>query len=489
MIERLLPSYLLPLAPELFLCLLTFVLLLHSVYLRPRITPRLLALACLVLAATLTMVIQSDPTHVVTLNNMFVSDTYTILAKTLLLAGAICVLLVSGTWLSEEGGRPSEFLLLTLFSTLGLMLLISAQSLLAVYMGLELSSLALYVLAAFSRDHAKSSEAGLKYFVLGALASGMLLYGISLIYGFTGSINFDGIAQYLSSFTEENSNAMIPRAVVVGVILVMIAFCFKLSAAPFHMWTPDVYEGAPTPVTAFFAVAPKIAAMLLLVRLLLVPFADMLQYWQQVVIVISILSMLVGAFAAIMQTNLKRLLAYSSIGHVGFMMMGVASGTSAGVEGVLIYLGVYLFMSAGAFGCVLLLRREGVYLEQLSDMAGLSRAHPVMALLMALFMFSMAGVPPMAGFFGKMYVILAVVGSGLTWLAVIGLLTSVVACFYYLKIVKIMYFDEPVGSFDTTHSLSARLGLAVSAIATIGYVFIPSPLISHAKAAAEALLP
>ncbi len=485
----LLPDYLLPLYPEIVLCLATLALLLTGVYVRPKVSQSLFCAVALIIAATLTLVLRSNVQHVVTLNGMFIADAYTQLGKLLLLGGVFCVLLISSKWLTEEGGKSCEYVTLVLFAVLGLMLLLSAENLLALYMALELASLALYVLASFNRDSLRSSEAGLKYFVLGALASGMFLFGASLVYGFTGSIYFDAIGQFFSSFNEEGNTATLPGAPIVGMILIIIALFFKLSAAPFHMWTPDVYEGAPTPVTAFFAIAPKIAVILLLVRVLMVPFADAIAQWQQVVILASVLSMLVGAFAALMQTNLKRLLAYSSIGHVGFMLMGVATGTSAGAQGVLVYLGVYIFMSVGAFGCVLFLRRGGIYLEELRDLAGLSRAHPLLALTFAVFMFSMAGIPPLAGFFGKMYIVLAAVGNGLVWLAVIGLLTSVVSCYYYLKIVKLMYFDEPVAPLDTPSGRGVWAGIWLCFFVTVCYVFSPSMLIDYAKAASQILLP
>ncbi len=480
---------LLPILPEIFLTISAFLLLLIGVYTRPRICGSLFGVTLLMLAACFALVLQTPDTQSIIFNGMFVSDAYTRLSKLLLLAGAIVVLLISGGWLQEEGGRPFEYLLLFLFSTLGMLLLISAQDLLSIYMALELSSLALYVLASFERDEAKSSEAGLKYFVLGALASGMMLYGISLLYGFTGSTDFAAIVEQLSAYGGEASgNAMPPPALIVGMILLMVGFCFKLSAAPFHMWTPDVYEGAPTPVTAYFAVVPKIGTMLLFTRLLLLPLADLTGYWQQVIVFAAVASMAVGAFGGLMQTNIKRLLAYSSIGHVGFMLMGVAAATPASVEAVLVYLAVYIFMSAGAFACILMARREGAYLENISDFAGLWRTHPLVALMMAAFMLSMAGIPPLAGFFGKFYVILAVIGAKLTPLAVIGLLFSVVSCYYYLRVVKVMLFDDPQQPFDRPHSLSLRIGLFASMFVTLAFAFFPSPLVSHAKAAAQALL-
>ena len=414
---------------------------------------------------------------------LFAIGKFIVFAKLLVLAAAALVILIASGWMKEGEGRPSEFLVLVLFSVLGMLLMISAGDLLSLYMGLEMSSLALYVLASFERDHAKSSEAGLKYFVLGALASGMMLFGISLVYGFAGSTGFSQLA---ALFADMDSGAS--RGVIVGVVLIMIGFCFKLSAVPFHMWAPDVYEGAPTPVTAFFATAPKIAALALFTRVLLEPFGPLLPQWQQVIMFVSFASMFVGALAAIMQSNIKRLLAYSSIGHVGFMLMGLAAGSVAGVQAMLIYLALYIFMSAGAFGCVLLMKRGGQPVEDIKELSGLSQTHPVMAMALAVFMFSLAGIPPLAGFFGKMYVVLAAIQAGLVWLAVAGVIASVIGCYYYIKIVKLMYFDEPAWGFDGDAPRTLRLGIAIGTVVTLLFVIAPTPLVAEAKAAAEALL-
>jgi NADH-quinone oxidoreductase subunit N len=369
-----------------------------------------------------------------------------------------------------------------LFALVGMMLMVSANDLLSLYMALELSSLALYVLAAFNRDNEKSGEAGLKYFVLGALSSGMMLFGMSLIYGFAGSINFSDLGQLFAG------HYLISKGVIVGLVLVMVGFCFKLSAVPFHMWSPDVYEGAPTPVTAFFATAPKIAALFLFVRFLLDPFAMSIDKWQQVVVFVSLASMLVGAFGAIAQNNIKRLLAYSSIGHVGFMLMALAAGNQSGVQALLIYLSVYIFMSVGMFGAVLLMKRGGVAVEQIKDLAGLSRTNPLLAIIISICVFSMAGIPPMAGFFGKMYVVLAAIEGGLAWLAVVGVCTSVVGCYYYLKIIKTMYFDEPMPAFDKTSEMLVNVAIAIGATVTMLFFIVPTPLVVAAKAAAQVIV-
>jgi NADH-quinone oxidoreductase subunit N len=468
--------------PELYLALATIFLLLYGVYRVKTVTTSLIMWTLLILVFTAGVVLSGDMLENVSMNGMFLTNRFTAFAKVLILASAAMVLLLSSDWL-QEGKRPFEFIILLLLATLGLMLMVSANDLLTLYMALELSSLSLYVLASFSRDHAKSSEAGLKYFVLGALASGMMLFGMSLIYGFSGTTGFDGLQQFFAA-----THGPAAKALVVGLVLVMVGFCFKLSAVPFHMWTPDVYEGAPTPVTAFFATAPKVAALALFSRFLLEPFASALDQWQQVVVAVSLLSMIVGALAAIMQTNIKRLLAYSSIGHVGFMLMGLAAGNQAGVQAMLIYLSLYIFMNAGMFGCVLLMKRHGHAVEEIKDLAGLSRGRPMMAVAIAAFMFSMAGIPPLAGFFGKFYVILAALNAGLIWLAVAGVLTSVIGAYYYIKIVKVMYFDEPAAAFDDGSPLSLRIVTALGATVTFLFFLIPSPLVNAAKIAAQALV-
>jgi NADH-quinone oxidoreductase subunit N len=358
--------------------------------------------------------------------------------------------------------------------------MISANDLIAIYVGIELQSLCLYVLAAIRRDTARSSEAGLKYFVLGALSSGMLLYGASLIYGFAGTTRFDGLAEVLAG-------SDIGLGLIVGIVFLIAGLAFKVSAVPFHMWTPDVYEGAPTPVTAFFASAPKMAAMALFIRVMIEPLGDAATEWRQIVIFISIASMLLGAFAAIWQTNIKRLLAYSSIGHMGYALIGLAAGTEEGVRGILVYLAIYLPMVIGTFACVMCMRRQGRMLEGIEDLAGIARTNPGMALALAIFMFSMAGIPPLAGFFGKLYIFLPAIEAGLYTLAVIGVLSSVVGAYYYLRIVKLMYFDEARESFDRPMGRELSLIVVVTALFTMFFFVAPEPLVGNAAAAAAAL--
>ncbi len=411
----------------------------------------------------------------------YVADPFGAFMKLLSLLGAALCLVLALDFNEKQGLARFEFPVLVLFATLGTMVMISANDLMSLYLGLELLSLPLYVIAAFNRDSGRSAEAGLKYFILGALASGLLLYGSTLVYGFAGTTSFDRLAEAL------NAETGISPGVVVGIVFVIAGLAFKVSAVPFHMWTPDVYEGAPTPVTAFFASAPKVAAIALLTRVLVGPFGEVSGQWQQVILLISIASMVLGAFAAIGQNNLKRLMAYSSIGHVGYALMGLAVDTDSGVRGVLVYMAIYLVMNVGTFAVLVAMRREGRAVEGIDDLAGLGRTAPVTAMWMAVFMFSMAGIPPLAGFFGKLYVFLAAVQSGFWTLAVIGVLTSVVSAYYYLRIVKVMYFDAEVGALDTP-APGVAMVMAGTGLATMLFFLFPAPLLAAAQAAVAALL-
>jgi NADH-quinone oxidoreductase subunit N len=370
---------------------------------------------------------------------------------------------------------------LALLATAGMGMMISANDLISLYLGLELQSLALYVMAAIRRDDQRSSEAGLKYFVLGALSSGMLLYGASLIYGFTGSTSFTAIA---AAAAQPGAGENI--GLVIGLVFLLVGIAFKVSAVPFHMWTPDVYEGAPTPVTAFFAAAPKVAAMALFMRVVLASFAGVRPQWQQVVAALAIASMVLGAFAAIGQTNIKRLLAYSAIGNIGYALIGLAAASPEGVRGVLVYLVIYVAMTLGAFACVLAMRRPEGMVEDIDELSGLAENNLAMATVLAILLFSLAGIPPLAGFFAKFYVFVAAVKEGLWALAIIGVLASVVGAYYYLRIVKIMFFDEPRARFATTQT-KAGLVMAVSALYILLYVVWPAPLVEAAGAAAKSL--
>ncbi len=408
-------------------------------------------------------------------------DVFTQYSKGLVFLGAILTSVLSLDWLKRPATRRFEYPILMMLSVVGMCFMVSAQNFMTLYMGVELASLSLYVMAAFDRDNKRSSEAGLKYFVLGALGSCMLLFGISLVYGFAGSVDFVALGDLLE--TQERFSP----GLVIGLVFVLVAICFKISAVPFHMWTPDVYQGAPTPVTAFFAVVPKIAAIAMLLRLLHHPFEALIIEWQQIIIFVSIASMLVGALGAMMQTNIKRLLAYSSIGHVGYLLVAVAAGSESGAQAMFVYFILYIFMSVGMFAFVLLMKRKGKQIEDISELAGLSKTCPMAALFVSIMMFSMAGIPPLAGFFGKMMIFLAAIESGLFVLAVIGVLTSVIGAFYYIKIVKIMYFDEEQPAFDSEVSIAMRAVLIVCAVVTCFFFLLPTPVMEVALRASLAL--
>ena len=413
-------------------------------------------------------------------HGQFVVDSFSSFAKLLILAAAALGLVLSLDYNHAEGLARFEFPVLMLLSVVGMMVMVSASSMMSLYLGLELQSLALYVLTAFARDNVRSSEAGLKYFVLGALASGLLLYGISLVYGFSGTMDFVELGRSLADPSKASTG------LIVGVVFVVAGLAFKISAVPFHMWTPDVYEGAPTPVTAFLGTAPKVAAIALILRVMGIPFGHLLGSWQQLIVLVSICSMLLGSLAAIGQSNIKRLMAYSSIGHMGYALIGLAVGTADGVRGVLIYMVTYVFMNAGTFACILAMRRKGIALEKISDLAGLGRTDPMLAGWLTVFMFSMAGVPPMAGFFGKLYVFLAAVQGGMWTLAVIGVLTSVIGAFYYLRVIKVMYFDEGGEAFDPRPT-SLSVVAATTGLFTLFFFIFPAPFVGAAQAAAKVL--
>ena len=470
-------------APELLLALAGMALLMVGVFRSKDSTLLVTVSAVIVMAGALALLSGNGDHSVTAFSGMFVSDSYTSFAKGLVLLASALTLAMSLDFIQQEKIARFEYPVLVLFSTLGMMVMVSAGDFLSLYLGLEMQSLALYVLAAYRRDDSRATEAGLKYFVLGALASGLLLYGISLVYGFAGTTQFAALAKIIGAEGMSKANL----GVITGMVFIMAGLAFKISAVPFHMWTPDVYEGAPTPVTAFFAVAPKIAAFTLLVRVLAVPFGELHHQWSQVIVVVALLSMIVGSFGAISQTSIKRMMAYSSIGHVGFALVGLAAGGPTGLQGVLIYLAIYLFMNVGAFAVILSMRRKGVMVEGIGDLAGLSKTHPVMAYVMTALMFSMAGIPPLAGFWGKFYVFMAAVEAGQWTLAIAGLVTSVVSAYYYLRIIKIMFMDEPQGSFDAPLGRPVLLVMTVSTAVVVLFTVLPTPLISSAKAAAQVL--
>jgi len=406
--------------------------------------------------------------HITLFNNSVVIDHMSSLMKIITLISAFFVLVISPNYLKTFKIFKIEYPILILSSVLGMMVMISSNDLIVFYMGLELQSLALYVLATFNRDQLKSSEAGLKYFVLSALSSGLLLYGCSLIYGFSGSTNFEEISNQL------NSNEYV---LTFGIVFILVGLAFKISAVPFHMWAPDVYEGSPTSVTLFFAIVPKIAALTVFIRFLYVPFINLIDQWQMIIVFLSIASMLFGAIAAIGQTNLKRLIAYSSIGHIGYTLAGLATGSNEGIQSSITYICIYIIMNLALFSCLLMFKKNNQYYENINDLSGLSKNHPLLSISLLIILFSLAGIPPLAGFFAKFYIFKAVIEESMYFLAIVGLLSTVVAAFYYLRIIKIIYFDKEKEKYDTDHSLWLKSSLAVSTILILLYFISPSQLI------------
>jgi NADH-quinone oxidoreductase subunit N len=466
-------------APELILAIGALALLMIGVFAGERSAPTVTWLSILLLVFTAIWVIWV-PQDGSAYNDAFRSDGFSRFMKVLALAGSAVALLLSSSLAKIDKIDKFEYPVLVLLATVGMLLMISANDLISLYMSLELQSLALYVVAAMNRDSARSTEAGLKYFVLGALSSGMMLYGMSLVYGFTGHTGFADIATALASETRS-------LGLVFGLVFVLAGVAFKISAVPFHMWTPDVYEGAPTPVTAFLAGAPKVAAMAIFVRVVISAFQPIFHDWQQIVVFISIASMVLGSFAAIGQTNIKRLMAYSSIGHMGYALVGLAAGSKEGITGVALYMAIYLVMTLGTFAVILSMRgKDGEALERVDDLAGLSSTNPLMATVLTIMMFSLAGIPPLAGFFGKYFVFVAAIKAGLYWLSVIGVVASVVGAYYYLRIIKLMWFDAPVRELARVPG-SLKLVFSVSGLLVLGYVLFGGMVGTAAEAAAAAL--
>jgi len=468
---------LMPALPEIVLAVGAMALLMLGAFRGERSAGAVNWLAILLLIGAGAVVVWLPGEKLVAFGGSFIVDPFARFLKLLALTGSATAILMSTTYLKVERQERFEYAILIVLSATGMLMLISAADLIALYLGLELMSLSLYVVAAINRDSVKSSEAGLKYFVLGALSSGMLLYGASLIYGFTGTVSFAGIAKAAG----EGGIGL-----VFGLVFLFAGFCFKVSAVPFHMWTPDVYEGAPTPITAFFAAAPKVAGIAIFVRTTIVAFPEITSQWRQIVVFVAIASMALGAFAAIGQRNIKRLMAYSSIGHMGFALVGLAAGTAEGVQGVLVYMAIYVAMTLGTFACILAMRRDGAMVEEITDLAGLARTNPALAFFLAMLLFSLAGIPPLAGFFAKFYVFLAAIKAGLFALAVLGVLASVVGAYYYLAIIKLMYFDEPAKGFAPMPA-ELKAVLAVSGLFNLLFFVYPGPLVDAATAAAKSL--
>ena len=455
--------------PEIFISLSIMFLLILGVF-KKKSASLIHNISLIVLIITTVIILNEtiEIQKVLLFNGSVVIDYLSSLMKIITLLSAFIVLAISRSYLKIFKISKIEYPILILSSILGMMVMISSNDLIVFYMGLELQSLALYVLATFNRNNLKSSEAGLKYFVLSALSSGLLLYGCSLVYGFSGSTNFDVIASELNS--DE-------YALTFGIVFILVGLAFKISAVPFHMWAPDVYEGSPTTVTLFFTMVPKIAALTVFIRFLYVPFLNLIDQWQMILIFLSIASMLFGAIAAIGQTNLKRLIAYSSIGHIGYTLAGLASVSNDGIQSSIIYITIYIFMNLGLFSCLLMLKRNNEYYEDINDLSGLSKNHPLLSLSLLIILFSLAGVPPLAGFFAKFYIFKAVIEQSMYFLAIVGLLSTVIAAFYYLRIIKIIYFDPEREKYDQDHSPWLKFSLSVSTILVLLYFISPSQLV------------
>jgi NADH-quinone oxidoreductase subunit N len=474
-----------PALPEIILALGAMAILMFGAFTQPTDENGELAawaaIAVMVVAGA--MIVAQPQAKAVLFGTAFIQDSFARFMKLLVLSGSALALLMSFDDLRRTRLLGFELPVLMLLAAVGMMMMISAGDLIALYVGLELQSFALYIVAALRRDQVRSSEAGLKYFMLGALSSGMLLYGASLLYGFAGSTSLAAIAEAAKSVPLAENIGLI-----VGMVFLLVGLAFKVSAVPFHMWTPDVYEGAPTPISAFFASAVKLAAMALLVRTVISGFPGVSFQWQQIIVFISIASMLVGSFGAIGQRNFKRLMAYSSIGNVGFMLIGLAANSEPGTESVLIYLAIYLAMTLGTFACILSMRTSEGSVEDIGSLSGLAHTNLPMAASLGVLLFSLAGIPPLAGFFAKFYVFAAAIREHLYALAVIGVLCSVVSAFYYLRIVKIMFFDEAQGAFLPVERKTGIVMLAAG-VFMLAYVLYPSPLLEAATEAARSLQP
>ncbi len=454
--------------PEIFISLSIMFLLLLGVF-KKNSSGLIYNLSIIFLIFTLALIFNYPPkSNLYLFNNTYVIDYFSIFMKILTLCSGIFVLVVSSKYLKIFKIFQIEYSILILCSILGMMVMISSYDLIVFYVGLELQSLSLYVLASFNRDQTKSSEAGLKYFVLSALSSGLLLYGCSLIYGFTGSTNFITISENIYS------NQV---GLTFGIVFILVGLAFKISAVPFHMWAPDVYEGSPTSVTLFFAVVPKVAALAIFIRFLYVPFVNMIDQWQIIIIFLSIASMIFGAVAAIGQKNLKRLVAYSSIGHMGFVLAGLSTGVNEGIQSSIIYISIYLVMNLGLFSCLFMMKRNDTYYESIEDLSGLSKNHPLISLSLLIILFSLAGIPPMAGFFAKFYIFKAVIKESMYFLAITGLLSTVISAFYYLRIIKIIYFDPEKEKYDTDYNIGLKISLSLSTLLILLYFVFPSMLV------------
>ena len=452
--------------PEIFLSISIFSLLMIGVFIKNSFET-IYRFSIIVILSALLIILSSDYELVKVFNQSFVIDNFSLYSKVLILVSTFFVLLISKRHIVDIKNNKFEYPIIILLSILGMFIMVGSNDLILFYLGLELQSLALYILASIDRDNIKSSEAGIKYFVLSALSSGLLLYGCSLIYGFTGSTNFDQI-----SIVSKDFNA----GTIFGMVFVLVGLAFKVSAVPFHMWTPDVYQGSPTSVTSFFSVVPKIAGIFIFIKFMYLPFQGLLNEWQYILVFMSIVSMILGAVAAIGQKNIKRLMAYSSIGHIGYAIAGIAAGTENGFKSTIIYISIYVVMNIGAFSCILLMKRGGKYLEDISELSGVSKNHPLVSLGLLIILFSLAGIPPLAGFFAKFYIFMAVIESEMYTLAIIGLVTTVISAFYYIRIIKVMYFDEPKKPFEKIVDYRIHGPMVLSCILLTAFFLFPSIL-------------
>ena len=450
--------------PELFISISVMIFLMLGVFIKKSF--KLINLLTIISLFFAIILVFNQPNETIKIfNQSYIIDKFSIFMKILTLFFCLLILISSKDYIKKNNIDRMEYPIIVLASTLGMLLMISSYDLIIFYLGLELQSLCLYILAAFKREEPKSTEAGLKYFVLSALASGLLLYGCSLIYGFTGSTNFENIS---NSLDKNNTGA------VFGIVFILVGLAFKVSAVPFHMWTPDVYEGSPTSVTSFFALVPKIAAISVFIRFMYVPFINVIGEWQLIIIFLSIASMILGAVAAIGQNNIKRLMAYSSIGHMGYALAGLAVGNNEGIQSTIIYLTIYLLMNLGAFGLIFMMKRENIFYENINELSGLSKNHPILALSFLIILFSLAGIPPLAGFFAKFYIFMSVIEAKMYLLAIVGLVTTVISAFYYLRIIKIIYFDKAKKPFDENYDWGLKISLIFSSTMILIYFIYPT---------------
>jgi len=455
-----------PLIPEIFLSISIFSLLMIGVFIKNSFET-VYRLSIFVIFLILLIILSGDNESVKIFSESFVVDKFSLYSKALILISTFFVLLISKRYIVDIKNNKFEYPIIVLLSLLGMFVMVGSNDLILFYLGLELQSLALYILASIDRDNIKSSEAGIKYFVLGALSSGLLLYGCSLMYGFTGSTNFEEIASNSGDFNV---------GTIFGMVFILVGLAFKVSVVPFHMWTPDVYQGSPTSVTSFFSVVPKVAGIAIFIKFMYLPFREVLNEWQYILVFMSIASMILGAVAAMGQTNIKRLMAYSSIGHIGYAIAGIATGTESGFKSTLVYISIYVVMNIGAFACILLMKREGKYLEEIDELSGLSKNHPLISFALLIILFSLAGIPPLAGFFAKFYIFMAVIESGMYTLAIVGLVATVVSAFYYIRIIKIMYFDEPKKPFEKFTDYRIYGPIVLSCILLLSFFLYPSIL-------------